>query len=136
MQHNLNLHNLLNTVRTNLKAPVKHENLLNRFESFLANTDELLTETRYTSGTAVLSLTLMTITQIKAYFWIKPQPFLPKHEAQQHTEGLKLMLAAGKQTAWKPNGKISTCLCAGVILKLYQNICFAYTNIFHALTFG
>lgn len=68
MQHNLNLHNLLNTVRTNLKAPVKHENLLNRFESFLANTDELLTETRYTSGTAVLSLTLMTITQIKAYF--------------------------------------------------------------------
>lgn len=46
------------------------------------------------------------------------------------------MLAAEKQTAWQPNGKISTCLCDGVILKLCQNIRFAYTNIFHALTFG
>jgi hypothetical protein len=52
------------------------------------------------------------------------------------TEGLKLMLAAGKQSAWPPNGKISTCLCAGVMLQLYQNIRFAYINIFHALTFG
>lgn len=45
-------------------------------------------------------------------------------------KGYSYLLAAEKQTAWEPNGRIQTCLCVGVILQLCQRICFDLISIY------
>lgn len=52
-------------------------------------------------------------------------------------KGYSYLLAAEKQTAWEPNGRIQTCLCVGVILQLYQeNLLWPHRHFFNALTWA